>query len=68
MLMLSRRQGEEIVVAFEGVVVTVRVVEIKRNQVRVGINAPPEVSVHRREIFEKIQSEKAQTPKEKDDL
>jgi carbon storage regulator len=40
--------------------VTVRVVAIKRNQVRIGINAPKDVAVYREEVFDRVQTEKAQ--------
>jgi carbon storage regulator len=55
MLILTRRVGEMLVIGND---VEVRVLGVKGNQVRVGINAPKEVSVHREEIFNKIQSEK----------
>jgi carbon storage regulator len=40
--------------------VTVTVMAVKGNQVRIGINAPKDVEVHREEIYEKVQAEKAQ--------
>lgn len=55
MLILTRRIGETIMVGNE---VTVTVPEIKGNQVRVGINAPKAVEVHRDEIFERIKAER----------
>ena len=54
MLILTRRVGETIVI---GNNVTVTVLGVKGNQVRLGVKAPKEVSVHREEIFERIQSE-----------
>ncbi len=54
MLILTRRVGETLMVGDE---VTVSVLGIKGNQVRIGINAPKEVSVHREEIYERIKAE-----------
>ena len=51
MLILTRRVGETLMI---GDVVTVTVLGVKGNQVRVGINAPKDVAVHREEIFQKI--------------
>ena len=57
MLILTRRVGESIIIGED---VTVTVLGVTGNQVRVGVNAPKEVSVHREEIFERIQREKDQ--------
>lgn len=54
MLVLSRKLNEQIVIA-EDIVITV--VEIRRDKVRLGIEAPKSVPVHRREIHEAIQRE-----------
>lgn len=56
MLVLSRKKNEEIVV---GPDVTVTVLEIRGDKVRLGINAPPEVPVHRREVALAIARETA---------
>lgn len=55
MLVLSRNKGEQIVVA-DNVVITV--VEIRGDKVRLGIEAPKEVSVHRKEVWDAIRREK----------
>ena len=54
MLILTRRVGETLMVGDE---VTVTVLGVKGNQVRIGVNAPREVAVHREEIYERIKHE-----------
>lgn len=54
MLILTRNLNETIVIGDE---ITVTVLGIKGNQVRLGINAPKEVSVHREEVYQRIQQE-----------
>ena len=55
MLILTRRLGETLMI---GDGVTVTVLGIKGNQVRIGVNAPRDVPVHREEIFERIKRER----------
>ncbi len=55
MLILTRRVGETLIV---GDNVSVTVLGVKGNQVRIGVNAPRDVSVHREEIYQRIQKEK----------
>ncbi len=55
MLILTRRVGETLII---GDNVSVTVLGVKGNQVRLGVNAPKDVSVHREEIYLRIQQEK----------
>ena len=55
MLILTRRVGETLVVGDD---VTVTVLGVRGNQVRLGVNAPKDVAVHREEIYQRIQNEK----------
>lgn len=56
MLVLSRKKDEKIVI---GDHITVMVIEIRGDKVRLGIDAPKEISVHRQEVYEAIQREAA---------
>ena len=59
MLILTRRVGETLMI---GDSVTVTVLGVKGNQVRIGITAPKDVAVHREEIFQRIQKDDAGGP------
>jgi len=63
MLILTRRVGETLMVGDE---VTVTVLGVKGNQVRIGVNAPKEVAVHREEIYQRIKQEQEEEAKTED--
>lgn len=56
MLLLTRKLGENIRIGDD---ITITVVEVKGSHVKLGIDAPPEVTVHREEIYKRIQREKS---------
>jgi carbon storage regulator len=56
MLILTRRAGETVMIGSD---ISITVLGVKGNQVRIGINAPRDVAVHREEIFERIKNEQA---------
>jgi len=57
MLVLSRQKDESIIIGDD---ITITIVDVRGDKVRLGINAPRSISVHRQEIYEAIQREKAQ--------
>jgi carbon storage regulator len=64
MLVLSRKTNESIVIR-DNIVITV--IDIRGDRVRLGIDAPKEIAVHRREVYDKIQSQEASTKIPNDD-
>jgi len=57
MLVLSRQKDESIIIGDD---VEVTIVDVRGNKVRLGMTAPKNISVHRREVYEAIQREKSQ--------
>ena len=61
MLVLSRQKDESIIIGDD---VEITIVDIRGDKVRLGITAPKSITVHRREVYEAIQREKAQKQSE----
>ena len=61
MLVLSRQKDESIIIGDD---IEITIVDVRGDKVRLGINAPRSISVHRKEVYEAIQREKAQNPAE----
>ena len=59
MLILTRRVGETLMIGND---ISITVLGVKGSQVRIGVDAPKEVAVHREEIFERINAEQGETP------
>ncbi len=65
MLILTRRVGESLVVGDD---VTITVLGVKGNQVRMGINAPKDIPVHREEIYYRIKKEQADAARDQSNV
>ncbi|WP_446831555.1 carbon storage regulator CsrA [Candidatus Foliamicus sp.] len=63
MLILTRRSGEAVIV---GDNVRIAVLDIRGNQVRLGVEAPREVTVHREEVYRRIAEEQGNPPEDED--
>ena len=61
MLVLSRQKDESIIIGDD---IEITIVDVRGDKVRLGINAPREISVHRKEVYDAIQREKAQNQAE----
>ncbi len=57
MLILTRKIGESLIISDN---ITITILGVKGTQVRIGVNAPKEVSVHREEIYKKLKTEKSE--------
>jgi len=63
MLVLSRQKDESIIIGDD---IEITIVDVRGDKVRLGITAPKEISVHRREVYEAIQKEKKQRQEKQD--
>lgn len=61
MLILARKVGEAITIAND---ITIKVLEVKGGQVKIGVEAPPDISIHRNEVYEKIMAENKRAAEE----
>ncbi len=61
MLILARKVGEAITIAND---ITIKVLEVKGGQVKIGIDAPPDISIHRNEVYKKIMAENKRAAEE----
>lgn len=61
MLILTRKIGESLMISDN---ITITILGVKGTQVRIGVNAPKEISVHREEIYKKLKTEKQKTETE----
>lgn len=64
MLILTRRVGESVVIGDD---ISVTILGVKGNQVRIGVTAPMDVAVHRQEIYERIKKEQVDAPADEAD-
>ncbi len=62
MLVMTRRIGEKIIIGSD---ITITILDVQGNQVRIGIDAPRNVAVHREEIYRRIELERAVDRKER---
>ena len=60
MLVLSRKVGQCVIVSFNGETVTIELMQISGSRVRIGVDAAPQVAVHRKEIWDKLIAERSE--------
>ena len=58
MLVLSRKCGERVVVSLNGEVVTIEIMKVRGSRVRVGVEAPMHVAIHREEVWSRLATER----------